>query len=82
MIASSSLPDRFYSPAFLQCLWRGQFVWLPPPIFQRTADLYHPQQIQNDEDGCDDEQYVDKVAGLRETRAYAPTEKAEQPQHE
>jgi len=43
---------------------------------------HHSKEIQYDEYDRDDEQYVDNVAGLRETRTYAPTEKAEQPQHE
>jgi hypothetical protein len=47
-----------------------------------TRGLQHSKEMQYDEYDRDDEQYVDHVAGLRDPRADAPTEKAEQPQHD
>jgi len=49
--------------------------------FQRSADLYDPQQVQDDEDDGNNEQGMDPTACLRETWAYASTEIAEKPQN-
>jgi hypothetical protein len=51
-------------------------------IRQSAAGLQHAKEMQYDEYDRDDEQYVDHVASLRDPRADAPTEKAEQPQHD
>jgi hypothetical protein len=48
----------------------------------RGLEPHHSKEIQYNEYDGDDEQDVDHVAGLRETRADAPAEKAEQPQHD
>lgn len=52
-----------------------------PPCCRRNADLYDPQQVQNDEDGGNNEQSMDPAACLRETWTDAPTEITEQPQN-
>jgi hypothetical protein len=69
--------------SLLQLVWSAsqQFAW---SIRQSARGLkpHHSKEIQYDEYDRDDEQYVDNAAGLRETRADAPTEKAEQPQHD
>ena len=52
-----------------------------PSYFQRSVDLYDPQQVQSNEYDGDNDQNMDPTACLRETRTYVPPEKAKQPQY-
>jgi hypothetical protein len=56
---------------------------LQPTRFYRrsTRGLDDIKQLQHDEDQGNYEQRVNPIAGLRETWANVPTEKAEQPQN-
>jgi hypothetical protein len=77
------LPSLTATCSTLPLVWRArqQFA-LSIRQSARGLKPQHSKEIQYDEYDRDDEQYVDKVAGLRETRADVPAEKAEQPQHD
>jgi hypothetical protein len=44
-----------------------------PVIFQQSMDLYHPQQVQNNEDDGNNDQDMDPTACLREAWTDVPT---------